>query len=77
MTWNYRVMVRDGRYAIYSVYYEDGRITSCSVDPMYLDGESLEELAGELERFGQALLKPVLEYETMEAEFAQSREADI
>ncbi len=77
MTWNYRVMVGDGRYAMYSVYYEDGRISSWSVDPMHLDGESLEELAEELERYRQALLKPVLEYETLEAEFSRPREADI
>ncbi len=43
MTWDYRVMVRGGRYAAYEVYYEDGRITTCGADPTYSTGESPED----------------------------------
>ena len=45
MTWNYRVMVRDGRYAVYSVYYaDDGHISGWSEEPMSPNAESVEEL---------------------------------
>ena len=65
MTWNYRVMHRDGRYAVHSVYYgDDGRITDWSAEPMQLTAESVEDLAEEFERFRRALSEPVLDYET-------------
>ena len=76
MTWNYRVMVRGGRYAVYEVYYEDGRITNCSAEPTYPTGESPQDLAEEFERCRRALMEPVLDYETLEAEVPQPREAD-
>jgi len=66
MSWNDRLMVRDGRrYAVHAVYYaDDGRIFGWSAEPMSLTGESTEELGEELERFRRALSEPVLDYET-------------
>lgn len=79
MTWNDRVMVRDGRYAIHAVYYaDDGSISNWSAEPMSLNGASLEELSEELERFRRALSVPVLDYETAtESQASHPREANI
>jgi len=50
VNWNYRVMHRDGWYAVYSVYYDDrGRISDWSAEPAALTGESVEDLAEEFE----------------------------
>ena len=77
MTWNYRVMVREGRYAVHAVYYtEDGRITNWSAEPMELSGESVEELSEELGRFRRALSEPVLDYVAPEPRLVEPREAD-
>lgn len=63
MSWNYRVILRDGEFAIYEVFYkEDGSIEGTTVDPVYPRAESLEGLREELERYSTALDKPVLPY---------------
>lgn len=62
MTWNYRVFreEEDG-YVIREVFYtEDGRITACTVDAVEPFGETLEELAQNLEDFKAAFALPVL-----------------
>ena len=72
--WNYRVIVRDGRFAVHSVYYaKDGRITAFSAEPSVPSGESFEALAADLERFRQALAEAVLDFGTLET--AVEREA--
>lgn len=77
MTWNYRVMVREGRYAVHAVYYaDDGRIRSWSAEPMGLSGESVEDLGEELERFRRALREPVLDYDAPEPRFGGAGGAD-
>jgi hypothetical protein len=77
LTWNYRVMIRDGRYAVHAVYYaDDGRIMNWSAEPMDLSGASVEDLSEELERFHSALLKPVLDYDAPELKTSESRETD-
>lgn len=68
MTWNYRVMHRAGRFAVYSVYYsDDGRITGWSAEPMPPNGESVEDLGEDFERFRRALSEPSLDYETAQS----------
>lgn len=63
MTWEYRVMSRDGVVAIFEVhYYEDGRIRGYSAEPTFPAGESVEELRGNCGLYLAALGKPVLEY---------------
>ena len=60
-------MHRDGRHAVYSVYYaDDGRATDWSTEPMPLTAERVEDLAEEFERFRRVLSEPVLDYETAE-----------
>jgi hypothetical protein len=77
MTWNYRIMVRGGRYAVHAVYYaDDGRIANWSAGPMDLSGESVEELSEELERFRRALSLPVLDYDALETGSGIPRAAD-
>jgi hypothetical protein len=76
VTWNYRVMLREGSYAVHAVYYaDDGRITNWSAEPMPVMGESVEILGEELERFRRALSEPVLDYEAPES-FIPERSAD-
>jgi len=64
MGWNYRVIDRyDGELAIFSVYYyEDGRIKFVSADPTAPRGYegNIENLKAELQRYSEALLKPIL-----------------
>ncbi len=75
MFWNYRVMVRAGRYAVYSVYYDDdGSVQSWSAEPMVLNGGSVEDLTEEFERFRRALSEPVLDYDAPLPEPEATRE---
>lgn len=77
MTWNYRVMIRDGCYAVHAVYYaDDGRITNWSAEPMVLSGESVEDLSQELERFRRALSEPMLDYDAPVPRSSEPRGAD-
>ncbi len=62
MEWNYRVFhEEDGNYTIHEVYYDaDGSILACTENAVEPTGESLEELAQDIEWFGEALTLPVL-----------------
>jgi hypothetical protein len=61
MTWNYRVIENEEMFQIHEVYYnEAGEITAISENPVAPAGESLEELAKDLEHYAEALKKPVL-----------------
>lgn len=61
MTWNYRVIKNAEQFAIHEVFYkEDGSVEGYSDSPVFPRGESLEELAKELEHYASALEKPVL-----------------
>lgn len=62
MTWNYRVFREaDGDYAIREVFYaEDGSIIGCTQNAVEPFGESLDELAKDIEWFKEALELPVL-----------------
>lgn len=63
MTWQYRVMNRDGELAIYEVYfYEDGRIQGYGPAPTYPAGETIEELQKNCEMYLTALAKPIINY---------------
>ncbi len=77
MTWNHRIMVRDGQYAVYDVYYgDDGKIMAFSEDPIPLTEESLEELAETFLRYQRALNEPVLDYREWESELARGIASD-
>lgn len=62
ITWNYRVFREEnGEYVIREVFYaDDGAALGCTDDPVEPYGQSLEELARELESFQEALTLPVL-----------------
>ena len=62
-TWNYRVILKNRRYAIHEVYYDElGQIWTCTEEPVYPEGETLEELSTDLEHYRLALEEPVLDY---------------
>ena len=62
-TWKYRVILKHGRYAIHEVFYDaEGEPWTCSVDPVYPEGDTLAALREELEHYQCALEWPVLEY---------------
>ena len=64
MTWNYRVVNKNGNFGIYEVYYdENGKANAWSQDPMDPYGESLEELKADLKRMMMALERPLFEIE--------------
>jgi hypothetical protein len=62
-TWNYRVILKSGGYAIHEVYYdEEGEPWTCTEDPVCPEGDTLEALREEMEYYRLALERPVLEY---------------
>ena len=64
MTWNYRVMNKDGEFAIYEVFYRaDGSVEGYTANPVHPRAECLEDLKEELQRYADALTKDVLVYE--------------
>lgn len=61
MIWNYRIIENKKIFNIYEVYYNNkGEITAISEDPMYPQGNNLEELKGDMEYFLQAFNRPLL-----------------
>lgn len=61
MSWNYRVINKNGIYGIKEVYYEDNNeIKAWSQDFMYPYGENIEELKRDFELFQRALSKPIM-----------------
>jgi len=64
MTWEYRVLDDAGTLAIYGVYYHlDGTVKAHSLEPAVPTGRDLQDLEEELERYSNALKKPILQYE--------------
>jgi len=67
MHWNYRViksMDKNGEafFGIHEVYYEDNNVPkSCTVEPVSLAAESLEDLKADLNLIAKSFNKPVLE----------------
>ena len=78
--WNYRVVRRsfssgDAILGIHTAYYhfsEDVTPHSISTEPRQPLAESVDGLAAELERFREALGKPVLEWSNFDREHAGS-----
>ncbi len=64
MAWEYRVLLKNGAFAIHEVYYaENGEIEFWTENPVQPGGESLSELKRDLEFYRIALRKPVLRYD--------------
>ena len=72
MNWNHRVVKRtyvtETIYGIHEVYYEDGKPTMVTAEPVAIqctgdDGEPIEVLREALERATRALEHPILNYE--------------
>lgn len=67
MTWNYRVLVKEGQYNIHEVYYDDdGNPEAFTEDSVGPSGGSLEELKEDVRYFSEALSLPVLDYNELE-----------
>ena len=63
MSWNYRVMKKDGCLGVHGVYYDEhGNIEGMDQDPNGPTGESLDHLKTTLELMLEALEKPILDY---------------
>jgi hypothetical protein len=60
--WNYRVTIKDGCYGIHEAYYEDGKPHSITQNEMSPHGDTLDELKDDLQKFLEALDKPILHY---------------
>ena len=75
MTWNHRVVRRTYKYAtmpdkylyqIHEVYYnEEGEVDSYTLEPVANCGNTLVELAEEIEMFKKCLNHPVLIWEEL------------
>jgi hypothetical protein len=81
--WDYRVLRREGMtgeifYGIHEVFFDDaGRAWGCTVEPVAAVGYDLEDLADELELLAAALKQPVLEYDAIPEEGAESPAIDF
>lgn len=75
MSWNYRILHRlmpnaprgagwESCFGIHEVYYneETGAPEMCSMEPISLHGETMEELQADMDAMKKAFEKPVLEY---------------
>ena len=61
MKWNYRVIERDGIFAIHEVYYDqDGKPVGVTSRPAAPMGEDPQELARDLGRYMSAIGQPVI-----------------
>ena len=64
MTWDYRVLKRDGELAIYEVYYgDDGTVQGYSAEPTYPAAETMDALRENCHQYLASLEKPVIAYE--------------
>jgi len=68
MSWNYRILRHEidseEHLAIHTVYYDDGKPTSCSVERTILGYyEDQDHIEGDIEKVQEALEKPVLDYD--------------
>lgn len=72
--WNYRVMVKDGAFAVHEVVYAaDGKIVWFSADPVTPSGDTADELAADLRRMADALDYPPLDFAAMERDALRER----
>ena len=63
MSWNFRVIERDGEFAIYEVFYDDsGAPIGHTEAPVFPHAESFSDLVEEVKRYSEALQKAVLPY---------------
>ena len=65
MAWNYRIIknTQFSTYAIHEVYYkEDGSIEGSTESPVYVLGETIDELRADIGYMQDAFTKPVLVY---------------
>ncbi len=67
MAWDYRVVIKDGVYAVHEVYYDErGGPRAVSTDEMLPAGESFADLRLTFDLMRQALEKPALRFEEFE-----------
>ena len=72
-TWKYRVILKDGRYAIHEVFYdEDAEPWTCSEEPVCPEADTLEALREELKHYRRALEWPALEYVDLVPDYTPS-----
>lgn len=88
MTWNYRLMRREYQnpltretevvYGIYEVYYDkDGEVNGWSKDPENVLSESVDGIQWMVEKFSEALGKPILEYKDERCETSDCNEKGL
>lgn len=76
MTWNYRILRRvskvgndyeDISHAIHEVFYDKhGQPDSATAYPVYPHGETVDDMLDDIDRYMEALKKPVLDYDTLQ-----------
>lgn len=62
--WNYRVVEKDGYYGMHEAFYDekDKKPHSITQNEMSPHGDTLNELKDDLQKFLEALEKPILHY---------------
>ena len=69
MTWNYRVVRKNGELGIHEAYYDEtGRVHSLSLDPVSNTYDTLPELNTDLELMLEGLDDSIINYEDLASE---------
>lgn len=63
LSWENRVLNRDGYLGIYDVYYRNDNLQTCTENPIAVTGKTIKELREKLQDMLEALDKPVLNYD--------------
>lgn len=61
--WNFRLVIRDGWYGFYKVYYDEKNVPySTSPEPSSPEAQSIGEMTTKMELLQEALRQPPLEW---------------
>jgi hypothetical protein len=67
------LILKNGRYAIHEVYCdEEGSPWICTEDPVWPEGDTLDDFRAEVQRYLDALEQPVLEYAPLVPDYEPS-----
>lgn len=78
MSWNYRVLrYTDGSLAIHEAFYDEDKETphSCTADAVGVGGDDLDDLMSTLNLMHRALLRPILDYQSIASRPASPRQS--
>jgi hypothetical protein len=65
MTWNYRIIYKEGGFQIHRAFYDGEKVVGITEDSSRPYGETFADFSRDLKKFYEAVQKPVLDYHTL------------